>query len=69
MAIDAASFPDDNLRAYVSDTLDTDKNGVLSGQELEVEPIDINEREISSLKGIEVFSRLDSLYCRYGITR
>ena len=62
--IDENNFPDDNFRAYVEQKMDADKNGRLSENEIDnVLIIDVNNREISSLKGIEFFSKLKELYC------
>ena len=57
-------FPDDAFRAYISEEIDLNKDGFLSTGEIEaVTSIDVNERGISSLEGIEIFSNLVSLEC------
>ncbi len=62
--IDENNFPDNNFRAYVEQKMDADKNGRLSENEIDnVLIIDVNNKEISSLKGIEFFSKLKELYC------
>ncbi len=63
VTIDAINFPDDNFRAYVSDTLDKNSDGKLSGNELEMPTIEVPESHIASLKGIEFFTNLDYLDC------
>ncbi len=63
VTIDGNNFPDANFRAYVSNTLDTDKNGTLAGTELEIRSINVNGRNISSLKGVEFFPALGYLNC------
>ncbi len=43
VAIDAAHFPDEVFQSYIKYHFDTDKNGVLSKEEIEaVESMDIN---------------------------
>ncbi len=62
--INAQNFPDEKFRAYVSDELDTDKNGSLSEEEIAaVADINVSGQGISSLKGIEYFTALEYLYC------
>ena len=46
------------------DSFDEDRNGVLTADELEkAHEIDCSARGISSLKGVEYFTALDSLFC------
>lgn len=63
--INSANFPDDVFRTLISDNYDTDKNGILSLEEREdVTAIDISTGEfISSLKGIEYFTKITSFGC------
>ena len=57
------NFPDEKFRTYLK-TFDTDKDGLLSADELEkVTKIDVNSKEISDLKGIELFTALEGLDC------
>lgn len=63
ITIDAANFPDENFRSYVSQ-FDIDADGMLNKTELaSVTKIDVEGKEISSLDGVEYFANLDSLYC------
>ena len=72
--IDEAHFPDDNFRAYVKEEkddrpadgrLDQQEAGVYSKSETEESTyyitIDVTDRDISSLKGIEYFPELEIL--------
>ncbi len=62
--INSANFPDDNFRAYISDNLDVNADNILSGDEIEQTiSMDVNGLEISSLAGIEYFTKLEELYC------
>ena len=62
--IDAEHFPDDVFRDYISKNIDIDKNGILSVQEIEnTTVIDVRNRSIYSLEGIEYFTQLQTLYC------
>jgi len=65
VVIDENNFPNDAFRAYISRNVDTDGNGVLSEEEINVvREINVeNERRIDSLKGIELFPMLTSLDC------
>ena len=71
--ITASLFPDEAFRKYVSKNLDLNGDGSLSGGEISMATsIDVsqtastqNKSGISSLKGIEVFTRLEYLYCSY----
>lgn len=67
--INETNFPDPIFRQYVADNFDTDKDGVLSPQEiLQIQYIDVSYREdssskfsykdIKSVEGIEFFSIL-----------
>lgn len=62
--INSINFPDDNFRAYISDNLDVNADNILSGDEIEqTVSMDVNGLEISSLAGIEYFTKLEELYC------
>ncbi|MBR5658615.1 MAG: hypothetical protein IKX10_04385 [Lachnospiraceae bacterium] len=61
--ITIAYFPNATFREYVSG-FDKDKNEILSLAELrEVKRIDVFNKSIADLKGIEFFTQLESLYC------
>ncbi len=63
VAIDANNFPDVNFREYVKQ-FDTNRNGKFEQVELSVvTEIDVNGRSITTLKGIEYFSKLQRLKC------
>ena len=62
--INNTNFPDDVFRKYVEDKCDTDGNKVLSQSEIDaVNKIDVSEKNIADLKGIEYFSALTNLNC------
>ena len=64
--LNSTVFPDAIFRQYVSDNFDKNKDGVLSEEEIaKVENIDVFERGVTSLDGIEVFYALESLHCSY----
>ena len=64
VAINSTNFPDANFRSYVSSNFDSDKDGVLSKSEIaEVRTINVSNRNISNLKGIEHFTKLLDLDC------
>ena len=66
VAINEANFPDATFRSYVSTNFDKDSNGVLSQGELDaVKEIDVNEKNITTLKGVEDFVKLEKLQCNY----
>lgn len=63
--IDSSTFPDENFRNYVS-VFDKNGDGILSETEIkDVTEIDVSNKSITSLKGVEVFTKLETLYC-YG---
>ena len=63
--IDEEHFPDENFREYVK-ALDTDNSQTLSGQEIAlVERINVSNKNIFSLKGVEYFTALKYLDCSY----
>ena len=64
VTIDATNFPDATFMEYVK-TFDTDNNGILSQAELDaVTEIDVKEKGITDLKGIEYFTKLEKLDCQ-----
>jgi len=69
IAVSASNFPDSAFRAYVSENCDTDKDGYLDEKEIAtVKKIDVSGEyqepgAITSLKGIEYFSKLQYLSC------
>ncbi len=64
LKINSEIFPDENFRAYVSGNLDTNKDGYLSEEEMTAATfLDVSGQRISSLKGIELFTGLKTLYC------
>lgn len=61
--INEANFPDSIFREYVK-TLDTSDDGKLSDAEIAaVKEIDVSDKSIKSLEGIEVFTSLEKLDC------
>ena len=69
--IDANTFPDPVFREYVSQSIDKNKDGYLSNEEIaavkEITVYGGNESQgrISSLKGIECFTELEKLDCSF----
>ena len=65
--IDATHFRDPNFKAYVKEKLDTDHNDSLSDTERNVTVIKVsggyNGQKLTSLQGIQYFTRLKELYC------
>ena len=63
-AINSTNFPDDNFRSYIIETYDTDKDNILSVDEIEaVSDMIIIDKGIESLAGIEFFTELEVLNC------
>ncbi|MCQ2209870.1 MAG: leucine-rich repeat domain-containing protein [Paludibacteraceae bacterium] len=63
IAIDEINFPDENFRQYVK-FFDENKNGKLSPYEISLcTQIDCPYKNITSLKGIELFTSLQQLSC------
>lgn len=60
IALSAENFPDDNFRDYLRETFDTDGDGIINTDVIE---IDCSGRGIQSLKGIELFTELEKLNC------
>lgn len=62
--INTDNFPDEKFRNYITETIDTSKDGALSEAEIgAVISINVNNREINDLKGIEFFTALETLDC------
>jgi len=61
--INEENFPDEIFREYVKENFDTDGNGALSAEEINTISIDVSDRGISDLKGIEYFTSLTYLNC------
>ncbi len=58
------NFPDLIFREYISDLFDLDKDGLLTETEINtITTIEISNKNISSLKGIEHFDELTNLNC------
>ncbi len=69
VAVDETHFPDAIFRAYVSENCDTDKDGVLSNEEIAAVTwielsvsIDATENLITTFKGVEYFTALTNLH-------
>lgn len=62
--IDETHFPDKNFRNRISTYYDSDKDNVLSESEAaKVKMIEVSNWSITSLKGIEYFLDITTLYC------
>ncbi|MBO4677777.1 MAG: leucine-rich repeat protein, partial [Oscillospiraceae bacterium] len=62
--VDSTHFPDAAFRVYVSNAFDQNSDGKLTSLELAaVTEIDVRNKGIASLKGIEHFTNLIALYC------
>lgn len=62
--INEGNFPDQVFRSWVAENCDPDGNGELSTAELSaVTYVNVSQKNISNLKGIEHFSNLESLSC------
>ena len=62
--INETNFPDENFRECVKENFDTDGDGVLSAEEIAaVTEIDVHNKGISDLTGIEYFENLEYLDC------
>ena len=63
--INETTFPDAAFRTYVSENLDTNRDGSLSPAEQDaVTTIDVGEKGIESLEGVEYFTELQELFCQ-----
>lgn len=64
LSISEANFPDAAFRAYVAEQLDQDRDGALSEAELTaVVSVDVSNKGIADLKGIEYFTNIFYLDC------
>ncbi|MBQ2328576.1 MAG: leucine-rich repeat domain-containing protein, partial [Oscillospiraceae bacterium] len=64
VAINETNFPDANFRSYVSGNFDQNGDGILSPAEIEiVTHMSCSDFGIASLKGIEYFTAMKTLYC------
>ena len=64
--INTTHFPDVAFRDYVSNNLDTNGDGYLNNEEIAaVKTINVNNQDIYDLKGIEFFTALTTLNCRF----
>ena len=64
VAVSNTNFPDANFRSYVSENFDTDSDGYLSDSEIaSAQSVNVSEKGISSLKGIEYLTALTYLRC------
>lgn len=65
VAINAVNFPDEIFRQYVSENFDTDGDSVLSSSEISSATyININDKGVQNLKGVEYFTSLTFLECK-----
>ena len=66
VAIDPTNFPDENFRAYVAKNFDTDNDDRLTPAELtKVKEMTLINKSIGDLTGIEHFTALTKLTCRW----
>ena len=64
VVLNEANFPDANFRAYISEKTGVSVGGTISDVALgRVDYINVNEKGISSLKGVEYFTWLKVLMC------
>ncbi|MCR5664281.1 MAG: leucine-rich repeat protein [Oscillospiraceae bacterium] len=64
--VSSATFPDAAFRADVQTVFDIDLNGELNDDELaSVIALDVSDREIASLQGVELLTALTELNCQY----
>ena len=64
VAINKQNFPDDVFRKYVSDNFDKNNDGKLSIIEInKITQVELDNRGIESLKGIEFFKQLHFFSC------
>ncbi len=61
--IDEINFPNEIFRAYVKENIDLDGNGKLDEEECNINLLDVGNKEITDLKGIEFFTALTALDC------
>ncbi len=64
VAINAVNFPDEIFRQYISENFDKDKNASLSSSEISsANYINVNDKGVQNLKGVEYFTSLIFLEC------
>ena len=63
VTINATNFPDDIFKSWISSNCDTDHNGVLSSEELSLTVMNVQNKGILDLTGIEHFTALKVLNC------
>ena len=64
--INKTNFPDAKFRSFVKSNFDTNKDGKLSAKEIKaVKEINVKEKGIANLKGVELFVNLENLDCSY----
>ena len=62
--LNAENFPDDNFRSYISKLTGVAEGDMLNEEKLQsVKSINVNQKGISSLQGIEYFTALTYLFC------
>ena len=61
--IDGDHFPYYEFRRYLKANIDKDGDGYLNDTELNITVLDVSGQHIANLKGIEYFSKLETLYC------
>ncbi len=65
VAIDATNFPDGNFRAWITANIAGADDSILTADELAaVTEIDVSDKDIQSLTGIEHFTALEKLVCQ-----
>lgn len=64
IAIDSKNFPNQTFRSFVADAMDWNRDGVLDDEEIENNTeIWVDEGDVDSFKGIELFPNLEVLNC------
>lgn len=64
IAIEERVFPDEKFRAYVEEYVDLNQNRLLEENEIEsCETMNLYQKEIQSLEGIQFFVKLEKLNC------
>ena len=64
ISIDETNFPDEIFRTYIAETFDLDGDDLLSKDEIaQAKVIEVDSKDITSMKGVEHFIALEELYC------
>ena len=63
IAVDRKNFPDSTFRNYILDHFDSDYDNMVSSDDLGVMFLDVSDRGIEDLTGIEYFPYLHNLNC------